>query len=34
MVKLWAYKVEKGLCTITDVPDRYYKQVKVELGME
>lgn len=33
MVKLWAYKVNAGLCTIDDVPDRYREQVKAELGM-
>ena len=34
MVKLWAYRVEKGLNTIEDVPERYREQVKTELGME
>lgn len=33
MVKLWAYKVTSGLCTIDDVPERYLEQVKVELGI-
>jgi len=33
MVKLWAYRVEKGLNTIEDVPERYKEQVMQELGM-
>lgn len=33
MVKLWAYKVNAGLCSIEDVPERYREQVKVELGI-
>ena len=33
MVKLWAYRVEKGLNTIEDVPKRYKEQVMQELGM-
>jgi len=34
MVKLWAYRVEKGWNVIDDVPERYRDQVKAELGME
>ena len=33
MVKLWVYKVEKGWNTIDEVPERYYEQVKEELGI-
>lgn len=33
MVKLWAYRIEKGLNTIDDVPERYQDQVKAELGI-
>lgn len=28
MVNLWVKKIEMGLATLEDVPDRYYKQVK------
>jgi len=31
MVKLWVYRIEKGLNTIDDVPERYQKQVRQEL---
>lgn len=31
MVKLWAYRIEKGLNTIDDVPERYQEQVRQEL---
>ena len=33
MVKLCAYRIEKGLNTIEDVPERYKEQVMQELGM-
>ncbi len=33
MVKLWAYRIEKGLNTIDDVPERYQEQVRQELGL-
>lgn len=33
MVKLWAYKVENGLCLIDEVPERYRDVVKLELGI-
>lgn len=33
MVKLWAYRIEKGLNTIDDVPKRYQEQVRQELGL-
>ena len=33
MVKLWAYRIEKGLNTIEDVPERYQEQVRQELGL-
>lgn len=33
MIKLWAYRIEKGLNTIEDVPERYKEQVMQELGM-
>jgi hypothetical protein len=31
MVKLWVYRIEKGLNTIDDVPERYQEQVRQEL---
>ncbi len=36
MVSLWVYKVKNEVngTTIDDVPERYLKQVKVELGIE
>ena len=33
MVKLWAYRVGKGLNALEDVPERYKEQVMQELGM-
>ena len=33
MVKLWALRVEKGLSSINDVPERYVVAVKAELGI-
>ena len=33
MVKLWAYRIEKGLNSIDDVPERYQEQVRQELGL-
>lgn len=33
MVKLWVMRVEIGLSTIEDVPDRYLDAVKKELGI-
>jgi hypothetical protein len=33
MVKLWAYRIEKGLNTIDDVPERYQEQVRQELEL-
>lgn len=34
MVKLWALKIQIGMSTIEDVPDRYYEQVKAELDAQ
>jgi len=31
MVKLWVYRIKKGLNTIDDVPERYREQVRQEL---
>ena len=34
MVKLWAWRVEKGMNTIDEVPERYLDGVKKELGIK
>lgn len=34
MVNLWVYKVQKGLSSIEDVPERYLAQVKTELDSQ
>ena len=33
MVKLWIARINAGLSTIDDVPERYKEAVKVELGI-
>ena len=33
MVKLWVTKINNGLATIDDVPERYLEAVKIELGI-
>lgn len=34
MVKLWVWRIENGINTIKDVPERYLYQVKKELRIE
>ena len=33
MVKLWVTKINNGLATIDDVPERYLEAVRLELGI-